>query len=100
MRLRPRADADDKIDVAGTMQMITLVIESWGTGASGAMAVDAPTLAVTAHVARRSAADMREACDKALPAYRFAPALLIRAARTDSRRGDAGDEYQIFRGGA
>ena len=31
------------------------------------MAVDAPALAVTAHVARMSAADMREACDKALP---------------------------------
>ena len=47
------------------------------------MAVDAPALAVTAHVARRSAADMREACDKALPAYRFAPALLIRATHQD-----------------
>ena len=47
--VEPVRDADGRVDVPGTMQAITNVVEGWIRENAGAMAVAAPALAVGAH---------------------------------------------------
>ena len=45
--IEPPRDAQGRIDVHGTMQVITSVVEGWVREYPGAMALAAPPLAVT-----------------------------------------------------